>query len=155
MRYLIFLILIFVFGGLATFILAHKNTFPKSEYKKATVAINGIDFSVDVADTPIKIAKGLAGRGTIKPNEGMLFTFRSPSFKTFWMRNMLVPIDIIWVRDNQVVGVEADVPPQPGALLGQLRRYRSPVPVDYVLEVAAGRAREASIQTGSGVNIRP
>jgi uncharacterized membrane protein (UPF0127 family) len=151
MRYLVLIIILGILGGA---ILIYKIGFLKNEYKKATVVIKNNNFEVEIADDPLKMAKGLSGRKEIKPDEGMLFLFRSSSMRMFWMKGMLMPIDILWIDKGRVIGIEKNVPPEPGVSFGQLKRYRSSEPSECVLEIAAGRAEELDIQVGDDVNIR-
>ncbi|MBU2101582.1 DUF192 domain-containing protein, partial [Patescibacteria group bacterium] len=110
-------------------------------------------FLVDVAASAIKKAKGLSGRKELSANEGMLFIFSPPSQRTFWMKNMLIPIDIIWINEGVVVGIENQVDPEIKTSLYKKQRYSSPERVDYVLEIAGGRAEELNIQKGSKAHI--
>ncbi|PIR98214.1 MAG: hypothetical protein COT89_00680 [Candidatus Colwellbacteria bacterium CG10_big_fil_rev_8_21_14_0_10_42_22] len=127
---------------------------PKAQYKKATIVVSGQEFRVDVANTAIQQAKGLGGEDALAQNEGMLFVFDSPTNRKFWMKDMLIPIDIIWIKDNQVVGVEHRVDPEINVPLYKKKRYPSPQRVNYVLEIASGRASALGIKKGTDVSIR-
>ena len=151
MKYLILIIILGILGGA---FLIYKSGFLKNEYRKATVVIKGSNFGAEVADNPLKMARGLSGREEIGPDKGMLFAFGSSLLRTFWMKDMLMSIDILWIDKGKVVGIESSVPPEPGVSSGQLKRYRSPEPVQYVLEIAAGRADELGIRPGDDVDIR-
>jgi hypothetical protein len=83
----------------------------------------------------------------------MLFVFQQPGEYGFWMKDMLIPIDIIWISaDNQVVHVET-AQPQPGVPDDQLTVYRPSAPALYVLEVRAGLATEKGIRLGDEAQI--
>jgi len=151
MRYLIPIIILGILSG--TFLI-YKNFFWKSEYGKGTVVIGENRFRVDIADDPLKRARGLSGRDALSPDEGMLFTFNSSMTRIFWMQGMQIPIDILWIDGRQVVGIEERVLPEPGVSSARLKRYHSPAPVQYVLEIAAGRAYELGIKAGDEVDIR-
>ena len=117
---------------------------------RTTVSISGTVFRVDVADTRELRQKGLSGRPSLGKDEGMLFIFDTDSYWSFWMKDMRFPIDIIWLdKDKQVVHIEhsvqLDVEPYAD--------YTSPELARYVLEIAAGRARQASIRVGSTMKI--
>lgn len=107
---------------------------------------------VEVVRTEVERAQGLAGRRELRPDEGMLFVYERPSRPTFWMRGMVIPIDILWVRDGRVVGmVRWALPPQPG---GAVATFQPPVPVDAVLEVAAGTVDRTGIAAGDPVVVQ-
>ena len=150
MKYLIPIIILGILGG--TF-LVYKNFFWKSEYKKGTVIIGDNSFKVDIADDPLKRAQGLSGRDTLRPDGGMFFTFGSSQTRIFWMQDMQIPIDILWIDSGRVVGIEERAMPEPGVPSARLKRYRSPAPVQYVLEIAAGRTYELGIKAGDEVTI--
>jgi len=151
MKYLIWVIILGILGG-AFFI--YKGGWTKSEYKKGAVIIEGNKFEVEIADNTLQRTKGLSGREQIGPDEGMLFVFGSPLPRTFWMKDMLMPIDILWINDGKIVGIENNALPELGVSSIKLKQYQSPQPVKYVLEIAAGRANELGIQIGDEVDIR-
>ncbi len=120
----------------------------------ARVIFEGHVIRVVIADTPELQVKGLGGRKSLAPDEGMIFPYNEPGDHAFWMRGMFIPIDIIWLRNYRVVHVEHDVPPPaPGTPDRDLPTYRSPAPGNLVLEIAAGRAAELGIAAGSRVAI--
>jgi uncharacterized membrane protein (UPF0127 family) len=90
--------------------------------------------------------KGLSGRTKIDDDYTMLFPFNNEQ-PTFWMKDMLIPIDIVWVSGKRVVQVDAQVPADNGA-----KQYTSPVGVDWVIEVGAGRAAACGVTVGSTIN---
>lgn len=100
----------------------------------------GKSLQAEVVNTPFSITNGLSGRARLENIDGMLFVFDQPAIRTFWMKDMLFAIDIIWINDDHVVGVERDVqPPELGTPESQVERRTSPEPVDTVLETLPGR----------------
>jgi uncharacterized protein len=104
----------------------------------------------EVAADPASRAKGLAGRASLAPGHGMLFTYEDRRRRAFWMKGMRFPIDIVWIDRGRVTGVERDVP----VPAGELPLYRADVAVDRVLEVAAGWAARNGISPGDPVVVR-
>lgn len=139
---LIFAALIYFYG------LSHKVS------DGAGVVIKDHKFDVDVADTPALRQKGLSGRESLGKDEGLLFIFSRPSVQRFWMKDMLISIDIIWIQGGEVVGIIENVHPEPGVSVMNLTIYSSPVPVDRVFEIPAGVAGEIGITVGDAVSIR-
>jgi uncharacterized membrane protein (UPF0127 family) len=108
-------------------------------FKKAELTFGGCTMRTEIARTPEAQAKGLSDRGVIDNDFAMIFPFnREKPF--FWMKGMLVPIDIVWVKDNKVVKVDANLPLDDGAT-----NYQAPEPIDWVVEVAAGRASACDV----------
>lgn len=102
----------------------------------ATVSIvGGPTFGVEIADTPIAREQGLSGRPALAAGSGMLFVYDEAQPRRFWMADMLIPIDLAWIRDGRIVGVETL---QPCPSRDQCPGRPSPEPVDRVLEVPAG-----------------
>lgn len=91
---------------------------------------------IERANTPAEHAQGLSLRTDVPADYGMLFVFEKSDDYSFWMKDMLVPLDIIWLSDNgTILGIEAAVATStfPNAV-------RPPEPVRYVLETKAGNA---------------
>ncbi len=61
---------------------------------------NGDVIQVELAESPEKRTRGYMFRERVGPEEGMLFRFPVASFQSIWMKNCLVPLDIIWVRED-------------------------------------------------------
>ena len=71
---------------------------------------DGTRVRVEVADTEATRQRGLMFRDTLAPNEGMLFVFDASGFYPFWMKNTLIPLDILWLEaDGRVVSIAASV----------------------------------------------
>lgn len=110
---------------------------------------------VDVADTKEKMETGLSGREKLKNDEGMLFDFRAKQNKrpSFWMKGMKFGIDIIWIKDSEIIGVTNHISP-PANSFERLKTYTPPGDVDYVLEVVAGWTNEFGANAGDKIKIQ-
>jgi uncharacterized membrane protein (UPF0127 family) len=85
----------------------------------------------------------------------MLFPFSPPSTPKFWMRGMLFPIDIIWIRDGRVIGTMTNLPPQKSNQPNEdLPTYTPPGNIDYALEVNAAFVSEHAIKENDPVKIK-
>ncbi len=120
---------------------------------KAGVRVGSASLNVEIASTPETRHKGLSGHAPLNDNEGMLFIFDAPAPQTFWMVDMLFPLDIVWIGiDKKVLGITRDAPaPTPGTASGKLPLYSSPSPAQYVLEVNAGWAVKHGVKVGDEV----
>lgn len=109
----------------------------------------GEELQFEIVDTPEARERGLSGRERIPDGYGMLFVFPEKDTYGFWMKDMLVSIDIIWLSDNgTVLGIERSVSPATYPTV-----FYPPEPVRYVLEVGAGYARERSWEVGSVIDL--
>jgi uncharacterized membrane protein (UPF0127 family) len=113
---------------------------------EATVTIGNTTIFVEIVDTAPELEKGLSGKVFLADNAGMLFKFSDKRTATFWMKDMLIPIDIIWISDDKVVGVEASAQPPNNE---QIPTFTSPEPVNWVLEVNAGFAKDNNLEKGA------
>lgn len=109
---------------------------------------DGSQVIAEIARTEEEQRKGLGGRRGLNEGEGMYFPFVEPSVRTFWMKDMTFAVDIVWLREGTVVGVEAQVPP-PKDPKEPLRTYPSVVPIDAVLELSAGDAEAHGLLPGT------
>lgn len=101
--------------------------------------LGGQSLTVEVVRTPESITQGLGGRETLAA-DGMLFLLPRRDQPVFWMKDMRFPIDIIWIDDGRIVGIERNVqPPMLGAPDSQLQRVIAPQEVNMVLETLPGR----------------
>jgi hypothetical protein len=115
----------------------------------ATLTVNDRVFEIEIAETIADRARGLSGREPLKNNEGMLFIFPVAGKYSFWMKDMLFPIDMVWIRDARIVGITADIPPpEPGTSMLRLDNYPPPQAVDMVFEIVAGEAQRAGMKVG-------
>jgi len=118
------------------------------------VFIDGKEFDVEVADTLLARQQGLSGREELGEDEGMLFVFTRTAVHGFWMKDMLIPIDIIWIQGEEVIGFDTEIYPEPGVSAMNLTIYKPPAPVNFVLEVPAGTVERNGIQVGDSVSVR-
>lgn len=112
-----------------------------------------VEFHCEIADSAAEQALGLMYREELPADEGMLFVFDSVSTKSFWMKNTLIPLDMIFIDENGVVTnvEEADV--ETGVPDSQLTHYFSDGPVKYVLEINQGLAAANGIDAGTVATI--
>ncbi|MBI2463698.1 DUF192 domain-containing protein [Candidatus Peregrinibacteria bacterium] len=105
--------------------------------------------SAEVADTSEKRAKGLMYRENLPDEMGMLFIFEEAGIRNFWMKNTLIPLDIIFLSsDKKIVGISNNVQPCSDDFCPYIS---SEEPAQYVLEVRGGFAAENSIEVGDTV----
>jgi uncharacterized membrane protein (UPF0127 family) len=146
-----FLILFFILGGCLTPQPSQYQTKEPLRYEHpiSKVVINGQTVNVELAISQEDRLRGLSNRESLGADQGMLFVFPDYAPRSFWMKDMQIPLDIIWIKDNQIVGIAYSVATAP-----PLIAYHSPEPVNYVLEVNAGWAKSFSVTTRTRVEYR-
>jgi uncharacterized membrane protein (UPF0127 family) len=120
------------------------------EVAPATVVVDTgarkVTFHVELARTEPEREKGLMFRDRLAPDAGMLFLFERPSVQTFWMKNTLIPLDMVFIApDQSVVGVVANAQPL------TLTARTVGEPSQYVLEIGGGLAARLGIRAGERV----
>jgi uncharacterized membrane protein (UPF0127 family) len=103
-------------------------------------------FTVEVATTADEQAYGLMNRTRLGPNEGMVFPFRPARPASFWMKNTLIPLDMIFVRTDGTIARIATATPH------SLEPVAVREPVGAVLEIPGGRAAELGITADARVS---
>lgn len=103
-------------------------------------------FTVEVAQTGAQQAKGLMFRTELADNTGMIFPFPQPRVASFWMKNTVIPLDIIFVRANGTIESIAD-----NTIPYSTEPVQSGEPVAAVLELRGGLAAELGIAAGDQV----
>lgn len=104
---------------------------------------DGQVITAELAVTDEERARGLMFREQLGSDQGMLFVFKEEGFHSFWMKNTLIPLDILWLdKDKRIVHIEKDVPPCPDE---PCPSYSPRVPALYVLEMKAGSVEERGL----------
>ncbi len=101
----------------------------------------------EVVGSQEKLARGLSGRAALAEGMGMLFLMPERKRQTFWMQGMRFPLDIIWIDEGRIIGLEREVPP------GGEHIVTSPGSATQVLEVPAGFSRRHGLKPGDKVVI--
>lgn len=115
------------------------------------VCMNKSCFEVEIADTNSERMVGLMDREYLKNETGMLFIFENEDIYPFWMKNTLIPLDIIWINSNlEVVHIERSVP----CVTDECIIYTPSEKAIYVLEINAGLADGNNISQGSKVKFK-
>lgn len=107
------------------------------------IKVGDSEYTVKVADEPIEHGRGLPGVENLADNEGMWFVFEEKGIRSFWMKGMNFDIDIVWISDGKVVGVDKANHSRP------YKTHVSPEKVDRVLEVTAN----SGIKVGDKVKV--
>jgi uncharacterized protein len=115
-----------------------------------SVIISGKRIEVDIADDYAEWNKGLMFVENLPEGRGMLFVFPDEVHRSFWMKNTLIPLDIIFISsDLKIVDFISLQPCEQDPCPS----YRSSGPSRYVLEVNAGFVEENRIKKGEEVSI--
>jgi hypothetical protein len=115
-----------------------------------SVRVAGATVRAEIARSEAARERGLSGREGLANGRGMLFVYDDHAVRTYWMKGMRFPIDIIWIDRGRVMGVERKAPVPQG---GVFPLYSSRSAADHVLEVPAGWAARHGVDRGARVVI--
>lgn len=143
---LIFLLsVIVIIALLSTYCLCFRGT---KNLKIKTQSGQFYTYRVELARTPEEQQKGLMNRKELAPNTGMIFLFEQPRVAHMWMKDTLIPLDMLFFnKSGQVVHVHHHAIPQDETVISSIR------PVSGVLEINAGEAKKYNINYGSKLDL--
>lgn len=133
---------------IAIVILTASTAFAQGEMAPLVIETDEGDhaFMVELADEPSEISRGLMERTEMAPDAGMIFDFGQPREANMWMKNTLLPLDMLFLEsDGNIIAIARNTVP------GSLRQINPGVPVKGVLELNAGRTEELGIEPGDTV----
>ena len=105
-------------------------------------------FQLEIADTDEARQRGLMYRQSMARDHGMIFVFPTDQPRAFWMRNTLIPLDIIYVNGaGKVVSIK------PGVPLQEEPTIPSDLPMKYAIELNGGAAARAGVKVGDPLEL--
>jgi uncharacterized membrane protein (UPF0127 family) len=116
------------------------------------VCIEQTCFEAEIADSPKERAKGLMFREKLEEDKGMLFVYPEERTYNFWMKNTLIPLDIIWISaDKRIVHIEEAMPCEEEPC----KIYSPEKEAQFILEIKGGMAEKKGIEIGdeAGFNL--
>ena len=113
---------------------------------------SGAVYKLELALTPEDQAQGLMYRESLPERTGMLFVFTEDGPHHFWMKNTMIPLDMIWMdAAGKVLFISANTPPCRADPCGT---YGPDAPARQVLEIAGGMAAKENVTVGSTLGLR-
>lgn len=110
-----------------------------------TLRADGVEYELDIAVSESAQQRGLGGREVLAQDEGMLFIFDKPAVRCMWMKDMNIPIDILWLDSTKKVTYIA-----PNVAPGSYpQQFCGDAKTKYVIELNAGEAKRAGIKLGN------
>ncbi len=118
----------------------------------ATIKIGGQLLRLEVASTPQEQATGLMYRSDLPDDRGMIFPMQPPRPAQFWMKNVPVALDMVFLYKGKIIAI---VPQAPPCKTQECPVYGTQDLVDHVLELRSGRAKELGLKIGDEATIVP
>ena len=130
------------------------NGFKNSDFVHAFIGqknavIGETAIKIDIADSYDERVKGLSGKSFLPDNTGLFFIFDNPGYHGIWMKDMRIPIDIVWLDDSlQVVHLEQEISPNTYPEV-----FKPNKKAIYILEVPSGFIYKNSIKIADQMTI--
>ncbi|HAZ48048.1 MAG TPA: hypothetical protein DDW76_07765 [Cyanobacteria bacterium UBA11369] len=125
---------------------------PQSLSISAKALVDNQVIELEVASTPQQQAVGLMYRTDLPANRGMLFLFNPPQTVNFWMKNVQIHLDILFLKDGVVKAIAPKASP---CTTTPCPTYSSGIPVNQVLELRGGQVERLGLKIGSRITIQP
>jgi len=123
----------------------------KTYSDETKIRINNHIFSVELAISTTERSRGLMHRGSLAANTGMLFIYSEPQTVSFWMKETLIPLDLLFFdKDGQLIELHHNIQP---CKVSACKTYTNKKPAQFALEFAAGTAKKMGIKEGSNFTI--
>lgn len=120
-----------------------------AEYKSIEIQKNKTKLKLYLADTPKKSTAGLSIVTSLPKNQGMLFTFPEKSYHSFWMKNMKISLDIIFLNDGKITDILENITPETYP-----QTFTSSVPANQVIEINAGESKLLGLKLGDKISLK-
>ena len=143
---IVFLLLLFVSG-------CEKNRQSLDDFQTTPLTLpGGQQIRVEVATRQVDMMRGMMFRESLAPGHGMFFVHGSPGLYPYWMYQVRIPLDILWLDMNrQVVEISANTPPCPSKSAKECPSFGGHKMAVYVLELPSGAAASFGISVGGAV----
>jgi uncharacterized membrane protein (UPF0127 family) len=101
------------------------------------------EFKIEIADSPYERQTGLMYRDKLEKQHGMLFVFENSELRGFYMKNTLIPLDLIFIDEYyEIIHIHSKATPYETASIS------SQLPAKYVFEINGGLSEQIGIQKG-------
>lgn len=115
---------------------------------------NFYNFKCMIANEPDEISTGLMYVENLEIDKGLLFFYETPRNVTYWMKNVLIPLDIVFIDENyKIINIEEAYVENNISRNKDFKRYNSLSPVKYVVEINQGLCKQYDIKSGTYVEI--
>ena len=116
-----------------------------------TITLGGQKFNIELAYQRFSRSRGLMFRKELAENAGMLFIFTREQERTFWMKNCLIDLDVLFINSElRIVDIQTMKAPMPNR---PLLNYTSRRPAKYALELKSGSAKRLDLRIGQNIDL--
>lgn len=144
--------LILLLIAISFFLYDQNNNLENKSNNTSQVCVKNKCFEVEIADTEKEREIGLMNREYLAPNGGMLFVFGQAGIYSLWMKNTLIPLDMIWIdENNKIIFIKENAEP---CKIERCESFGSNKKAKYVLEINGGLVEDMGFEIGDGVEFK-
>ncbi|MDQ5981941.1 MAG: uncharacterized protein QG570_706 [Patescibacteria group bacterium] len=119
------------------------------------ISINGKNYDIWIVEDEDKRQRGLMYVKDMKKTSGMLFIFDSTSIYPIWMKNTVIPLDIIWIsEEGNVVFIKENAKPCDSTIDALCHTIIPTSPARFILELNAGQVQKLGLKVGENINFK-
>lgn len=150
-KYMIISIILIALGIFIYFKFIKVN--PNTTFENTKITIAADVYNIEIAKSAQQLSLGLGNRQSLCSKCGMIFVFPFEGVLPFWMKDTLIPLDIIWINStNKIVSIQTATIETDKVDL-QLHVYTNDEPAKYVIELNAGSAQKIGLKVGDSIDI--
>ena len=121
---------------------------PATPLDTTKIVLNNYEYQIEIARTSKQKEIGLSNRNSLCPNCGMIFLFEKDKILPFWMKDTLIPLDMIWINSNNKI---TDI--ITATEINSLKILQNTQPAKYVLELNALDAQKIGLKIGDHLDL--
>jgi len=125
----------------------------KPKTKTISITLGHTKYNFEIAKTISQKSTGLSNRNYLCPNCGMIFVYPKESIYPFWMKDTLIPLDMIWLDKTGKIVTYHNALPEPNVPLTKLKNYRNISPAQYIIEINSGDFNKLNLKIGDIINL--
>lgn len=121
--------------------------------KTIVIELGKSKYNFEIAKTISQKTLGLSARNTLCKNCGMIFVYSSENIYPFWMKNTLIPLDMIWLDKSGKIVTYHHAVPEPKTPVTQLKIYKNSTPAQYILEINSNDFEKLNLKIGDIIKL--
>lgn len=121
--------------------------------KTITIELDNTKYNFEIAKTISQKSLGLSNRNSLCKTCGMIFIYQTENIYPFWMKNTLIPLDMIWLDKTGKIVSYHNAQPEPNTPLTKLKVYKNSAPAQYILEINSNDFKKLNLKIGDTVKL--
>ena len=128
-------------------------TFYRPKTKTIPITLGDTKYNFEIAKTISQKSTGLSNRNSLCQNCGMIFVYSSENIYPFWMKDTLIPLDMIWFDKTGKIVTYLNAIPEPNTAITKLKVYKNTTPAQYILEINSHDFDKLNLKIGDVIKL--